>query len=84
MLSNDQFVRLSLETNIFFLRIVKEHAIFAAAGLPAKYAPVSAQFISMKRNLENLLSRYLSLSTGKLSPEVTKSSELVTSLTLPA
>ncbi|MDP4146840.1 MAG: DUF2935 domain-containing protein [Bacillota bacterium] len=84
MISNEQYVRLSLEANLFFLRIVKEHAIFAAASLPAKYAPTSAQFVSMKNSLERLLSRTLALSHGNISSEVMNSSELVTNLTLPA
>lgn len=36
MLSNEQYVRLSLELNLFFLRIVKEHNVFAAASLLPK------------------------------------------------
>jgi hypothetical protein len=29
MLSDKEYIRLSMESNLFFLRIAKEHAIFA-------------------------------------------------------
>lgn len=84
MAGSEQYVRLSLELNLFFLRILKEHAIFAAASVPPKDAHISMQFVSMNRTLEALLSRAISLSQGNISEEVKNSSELVTEFTLPA
>lgn len=84
MLSNEQYVRLSLELNLFFLRIAKEHAIFAAASLPPKFSNVSMQLVSMKNNLERLLSRTVTLAQGNINPQVMQSSTLITPLTLPA
>ena len=84
MLSREEYVRLSLELNLFFLRIVKEHNIFAAASLPPKDAPVSTKLLSMNRNLDRLLSMTVSLSKGNISKEVMASGELVTPRTLPA
>lgn len=84
MLSNEQYVRLSLELNLFFLRIAKEHAIFAAASLPPKFSNVSMQLVTMKHNLEKLLARTLTLAKGNIPPQVMQSSTLVTPLTLPA
>lgn len=69
--------------NLFFLRIAKEHTIFAAASLPPKYAHISMQFLSMNRSLERLLSRTVLLSHGNVSQNVINSSELVTEFTLP-
>lgn len=84
MISNEQYVRQSLELNLFFLRIVKEHAIFAAASVPAKDARISSQFVLMSRNLGRLLSRTIALSRGNISREVMVSGELVTPRTLPS
>lgn len=82
MLSDKEYVRHSLELNLFFLRLVKEHAIFAAASLPLKDLEVSKQAIALKSAGEKLLSKAISLSDGVISPEVINSGELVTDLTL--
>lgn len=84
MLTNEQYVRMSLEFNLFFLRIAKEHAIFAAASLPPRDRPVAARLLEIKTAYENLLSRAVALSRGKISRAVLESGELVTELTLPA
>lgn len=84
MLSEKEYVKLSLESNLFFLRILKEHGIFAAASLPPRDLAVAKQLLMMKTNFEMLLDRTLSLSLGLISPEVLSSGELVTELTLPA
>ncbi|WP_142415562.1 DUF2935 domain-containing protein [Hathewaya massiliensis] len=84
MLSSNEYMQLSLELNLFFLRIVKEHNFFLAVSLPPKAAPISMQLVSMNRNLDRLLSRVISLSEGNISREVMTNGELVTNLTLPA
>ena len=84
MLSKEQYIRLSLELNLFFLRIVKEHNVFAAASLPPKSAPVSMKLVSMNKNLDRLLSMTISLAQGNISQEVMTSGELITPRTLPA
>lgn len=84
MLSREQFIRISLEFNLFFLRIAKEHAIFAAAAAPPRDAAVSRQFVSVKNSYEKLLKRSVLLSDNLISDEVLASNEIVTPLTLPA
>lgn len=84
MISNEQYIRLSLEYNLFFLRIAKEHTIFLAASLPPKNLPLSQQSIRLKNDFERVLSTVVSLSRGRISQEVLSSGELVTDLTLPA
>ncbi|KOF57810.1 MULTISPECIES: DUF2935 domain-containing protein [Clostridium] len=84
MISNEQYVRLSLELNLFFLRIVKEHNVIAGASLPPKYAPILMQIIAVNKKLDALLSKTIALSQGKISKEAMNSSTLVTPFTLPA
>lgn len=84
MLSREDYIRYSLEINLFFLRLAKEHAIFAAASLPPRDLQVSCQLLSLKNSTEVLLSRAVMLSRGVISPEVLSSGELVTDLTLVA
>jgi hypothetical protein len=84
LLSNKDYIRHSLELNLFFLRLVKEHTIFAAASLPPKDLRLSAQIVLMKNKFEDLLSRTIALSNGVVSHEVLASEELVTDNTLKA
>lgn len=84
MLSEKEYITLSLESNLFFLRIVKEHAVFAAASLPPGDLTVSNQLMMLKTNFETLFGRAITLSQGVVRPEVLSSGELVTELTLAA
>lgn len=83
MLSREDYIRYSLEINLFFLRLAKEHAIFAAASLPPRDINVSYQLIALKNSFEMLLCRAVILSQGVVSPEALSSMEVVTNLTLP-
>lgn len=84
MLSDREYIRYSLETNLFFLRIVKEHAIFAAASLPPRDRAVAAKLLATKSSFEKLLSDTIELSDRAVSYEVLASDELVTDFTLEA
>ncbi|MCT8975946.1 DUF2935 domain-containing protein [Clostridium sp. CX1] len=84
MLSDKDYIRHSLETNLFFLRIVKEHAIFAAASLPPRDITVSRQLVALKNTFEKLLARTVILANGIIGKEALSSGEFVTKLTLPA
>jgi len=84
VLSDKDYVRLSLETNLFFLRISKEHMIFAAASLPPKERAVTAKLLKMKNSTEELLSDAVKMSDRLISQEVLASDELVTDYTLAA
>lgn len=84
MLSRENYIRHSLEINLFFLRLVKEHAILAAASLPPRDINITYQLIGLKNNVEVLLDRAVKLSHGLISDEVLSSGELVTNLTLNA
>jgi hypothetical protein len=84
VLSSKDYINHSLEINLFFLRLAKEHAIFAAASLPPRDRQISRQLIAIKNNFESLLSSAVMLSQGVIHPEVLASGEIVTDLTLPA
>jgi hypothetical protein len=84
VLLNHEYVQHSLELNLFFLRIIKEHLIFAAASLPPKNRDLTDKLIGMKASFEKLLDRTVDMSRGVISLEVLNSGELVTEFTLPA
>lgn len=82
MLSNSEFVRQSLELNLFFMRIAKEHAIFLKSGLMQKNSSIAFQAEMLKNEFSQLLVDTIRLSEGVISPEVANSGELITDLTL--
>ncbi|OAA90973.1 DUF2935 domain-containing protein [Clostridium coskatii] len=84
MLSNMKFVKQSLELNLFFMRIAKEHAIFLEAGLTSRDYKLACQANVLKNEFTQLLIETIRLSEGIISPEVAHSGELVTDLTLNA
>lgn len=84
MLSDKEYIRLSLEANLFFLRISKEHMIFAAASLPPRDRTVANKMLFMKKGFEDLLSEAVDMADRSISHEVLAADELVTDLTLAA
>lgn len=84
MLSNREFVRQSLELNLFFMRIAKEHAIFLEAGFTQKNPGLTHQADMLKNQFSQLLVETIQLSYGIISPEVANSGELITDMTLDA
>lgn len=81
MLSNNAFVRQSLELNLFFMRIAKEHSIFLEAGFTARDHMFTERAEMLKNMFSQLLIETIRMSEGLISPEVANSGELVTDLT---
>lgn len=84
MLSRIEFIKVSLDVNLFFQRIMKEHMFFIETSL----TPVEAEIIEdadiLKKSMEGLLSESVILAQGAVSNEVLDSSEIVTPYTLSA
>lgn len=78
------FIRLSLETNLFFLRIMKEHAFFLEAGFLPKDSNLASQADQFKQQFEALLRETISLANRNVSKVVLSSGEIVTDKTLRA
>jgi hypothetical protein len=77
-----QFVRKSLELNLFFLRIMKEHSIFIEASFPCKNADLAKQADNFKTKFTDLLSKAAHMADGHISNRVLASGEIVTDDTL--
>ncbi len=84
MLSREEYIRLSLELNLFFARIAKEHSIFLESGFTGRDIRFAQEADNFKIQFEGLLAEAIALSNGVISPEVVMSGELVTPLTLNA
>lgn len=84
MLSREEYIRLSLELNLFFARIAKEHSIFLETSFTGRDARFAEQADNFKVQFEGLLAETIALSNGVISTDVATSGELVTPFTLDA
>lgn len=82
MLSRQDFVRESLELNLFFLRIMKEHFILLQASLFPKNKELMNSADIFKEEFSRLLKNAVTLSQGVISPTTLGSDEFVTPYTL--
>lgn len=82
MLSNREFVTQSLELNLFFMRIAKEHSIFLEAGFTTRDYAYMEQSEMLKNMFTNLMVETIRMSDGLISPEAANSGEFITDLTL--
>lgn len=84
MMSKTDFIRHSLELNLFFARIMKEHLVFVASAFTPKNYNLIQPANELKDSLDNLLVETVMLSNGVISPEAIASGEIITQFTLNA
>jgi hypothetical protein len=84
MLSSAEFIRYSLELNLFFARIAKEHSIFIEGSFTPRDPGLATQADDFKIQFEALLADTIALANGVISPDTAMSGELVTQYTLEA
>lgn len=75
---------LSIETHLFFARIMKEHALFLEAGFPCCEKDCIEEARFFRNCFEELLRDTLEIAPGNIHDPVLKSNELVTEFTIPA
>lgn len=79
-----EYVTLSLETHLFFGRIMKEHSLFLLAGFPEKEKEFRHRADRFREEFEEGLRRTVELADGMVSEEVLASGEIVTEFTKKA
>lgn len=84
MISKQRYINQSLELNLFFLRIMKEHSIFLEAAFTAKDKDLIRKAEDFKNEFTKLLSQAISLSEGVIPFRVLASNQIVTKYTLEA
>lgn len=84
MVHSKEFIKKSLEINLFFARIMKEHALFIEAAFLPNNLPLIQIADEYKRNFSNLLYDTIILANGNISNEALESGEIVTPYTLNA
>lgn len=78
------YVVLSLETHLFFARIMKEHALFLEAGFPCVDEAWIKRADRFREQFEDLLREVVRISDGRVGRDILHSDELVTEFTIPA
>ncbi|PKM74414.1 MAG: hypothetical protein CVU91_00675 [Firmicutes bacterium HGW-Firmicutes-16] len=84
MLYMNEFITKSLDLNLFFLRIMKEHAFFLELGFAPKDAKMASDAKNFRMEFERLLTEAVELSNGNVSYEAVESRQLVTQYTSEA
>ena len=83
-MTRDEFIIQSLELDLFFLRIMKEHAFFMEAAFPTKNRDLAITADYFKQQFEQLLTEALELSVGVIGSSRVATGQFVTPLTLEA
>lgn len=78
------FTKLSLETHLFFARIMKEHGLFLEAGFLCVESTWIEKADRFKEKFEDLLRDTVQLANGRVGKEILRSGEVVTEFTLSA
>ena len=84
MLSRDEFITMSLDLNLFFLRIMKEHSFFLEIGFTPKNSNLATTARSFRMGFEDLLIEATNLANGSVSCEAINSNQFVTKYTIDA
>ncbi len=79
-----EYVTSSLETHLFFGRIMKEHALFLQAGFPAGETAYRSGADRYREEFEKALWQTVRLADGMVGEDVLCSGELLTEFTVMA
>lgn len=79
-----EYIATSLETHLFFGRIMKEHALFLQAGFPAGEVGYRNKADWYRREFEKVLGQTVRLADGMVGEKVLCSGEAVTEFTVLA
>lgn len=75
---------ISIETHLFFARIMREHVLFLMAGFPCKEKEHIEKADFFRKEFEELLCDVVAIADGRVRPCVLGSREIVTEFTIPA
>lgn len=77
----NNYEQFSLETHLFFARIMREHALFLMAGIPPVNDRLVRQADDFREQFEDLLRQAVEMSRDRISERVLRSGELFTDFT---
>ncbi len=79
-----EYVILSIETHLFFTRIMKEHSLFLLASLPEKETDLKRRAECFRKGFEEGLKKTVRLADGMVGNAILDSGEIVTEFTQKA
>ncbi|GKX65887.1 DUF2935 domain-containing protein [Inconstantimicrobium mannanitabidum] len=84
MITKPKFINQSLEINLFFLRIMKEHSLFLEAAFGIKDKELITEADKFKNEFTKLLLQAITISDGVIPSHVLSANEIVTNYTADA
>ena len=75
---------MSIDLNLFFLRIMKEHSFFLEIGFTPRDKNMAQRAGMFRQKFEHLLSEATDLANGNVSPNALSSHQVITQYTLDA
>ncbi len=84
MLTQREFVTFSIDLNLFFLRIMKEHTLFIELDLTPRDKALGREATGMRAGFDKLLSETIELAHENVSQKTLDSRQLVSQYTLEA
>lgn len=81
MLNDEEYIRQSMENNLFWTRIMKEHAIFIESSMPAPQRQLAMEAERFKQQFDRLLAESIRLANGSVSVRALRSGQYVTRYT---
>lgn len=84
MISQKEFIIMSLDLNLFFLRIMKEHSFFLEIGFTPRDKNIGEQAAMFRQGFEQLLTEAIDLANGNVSAHALSSHQATTQYTLEA
>lgn len=79
-----EYVTHSIRTNLFFLRIIKEHLLFTIAAFTQRDKGMIPQITESVDKLEDLLKETIRLANGVIAPQAIMMGDIITPYTLQA
>ena len=84
MVTPKDFVTMSLDLNLFFLRIMKEHALFLELGFTPRDSDIAEEVSALRMVFEQLLDEATELAHGNVSRQAIESQQFITQYTMQA
>ena len=81
MMSKEDYIQCSLQYSLFWIRILKEHAIFIEATMPPPGKEYAQQADSYKQQYDQLMEMAINLSNGAIPLSVLESGQFYTKYT---
>ena len=84
VLSDQEFITMSIDLNLFFLRIMKEHSLFLQLAFTPKDSAAGEEAAGFRTGFENLLTQATELASGNVSRAAIESQQITTPYTMEA